>query len=89
MDDAILNLTVVKKVSRLKMLMLLVPFMNGTQEKDPNVYMDTFKSFEIESDVPLYLHTDGEMFAGLNHNVHYLKVSILPQALEVIVPEKT
>ncbi|MEJ2487577.1 MAG: diacylglycerol kinase family lipid kinase [Anaerolineales bacterium] len=87
MDDAILNLTVVKKVSRLKMLMLLVPFMNGTQEKDSNVYMDTFKTMEIESDVPLYLHADGELFAGLNHDVHYLKISILPKALDVIVPE--
>ncbi len=87
MDDGTLNLTVAQKVSRLKMLLLLVPFMNGTQEKDPKVYMDTFKSIEIESDVPLYLHTDGELYAGLNHDVHYLKIEILPQALEVIVPE--
>ena len=71
------------------MLMLIPLFMNGTQEKDPNVYMDTFTSMEIESDVPLYLHTDGELFAGLNHDVHYLKISILPKALEVIVPETT
>ena len=87
MDDGTLNLTVAQKVSRLKMLLLLIPFMNGTQEKDPKVYMDTFKSIEIESDVPMYLHTDGELYAGLNHDVHYLKIEILPQALEVIVPE--
>ncbi len=35
MDDGELDITIVDKVSRLKMLMLLIPFMNGTQEKDP------------------------------------------------------
>ncbi len=87
MDDGLLNMTVVKKVSRLSMLLLLGPFMSGTQEKHKDVYMDTFKTLEIHSDKALYLHTDGEMFAGMNHNVHYLKVQVLPQALEVVVPE--
>ncbi|MBN2045802.1 MAG: diacylglycerol kinase family lipid kinase [Anaerolineales bacterium] len=87
MDDGELDITIVEKVSRLKMLMLLIPFMNGTQEKDRAVSMDRFKKIEIESDKPMYLHADGELFAGLNHDVHYLKVEVLPQALEVIVPE--
>jgi YegS/Rv2252/BmrU family lipid kinase len=88
MDDGILDYTIVDKVSRLKMLMLLIPFMNGTQEKDKAVYMGTFKTMEVTSDKPMYLHTDGEMFAGLNHDVHYLKVEVLPEALEVIVPKE-
>ena len=69
------------------MLLLLGPFMSGTQEKHKDVYMDTFKTLEIHSDKPLYLHTDGEMFAGMNHDVRYLKIQVLPQALEVVVPE--
>ena len=88
MDDGVLNFTIAQKVSRLKMLMLIPLFMNGTQEKDRKVYMGTFKKMEIRSDKPLYLHTDGEMFAGFNHDVHYLKIEILPQALEVIVPKE-
>jgi len=80
MNDGVLNFTIAQKVSRLKMLMLIPLFMNGTQEKDSKVYMGTFKTMEIRSDKPLYLHTDGEMFAGFNHNVHYLKIEILPQA---------
>ncbi len=89
MDDGLLNFTIAKKVSRLKMLLLLVPFMNGTQESDKAVYMGTFKTLEIDSDKPLYLHADGEMFAGFNHDVHHLKIEVLPQALDVIVPETT
>lgn len=89
MDDGWLDYTIVKKISRLKMLMLLPAFMQGTQEKDKSVYMGRFKSMEIHSDKPLYLHTDGEMFAGFGQEVHYLKVEILPDALEVIVPEAT
>jgi YegS/Rv2252/BmrU family lipid kinase len=88
MDDGILNYTIARKISRLKMLMLLPAFMNGTQEKDKDVYMGTFKTMEIESDVPLYLHSDGEQFAGFNHDIRRLKVEILPGALEVIVPEE-
>jgi len=88
MDDGILNFTIAQKVSRLKMLMLLPMFMNGTQEKDKDVYMGTFKTLEITSDKPLYLHTDGEMFAGFSHNVHYLKIEVFPEAINVIVPEE-
>ena len=88
MDDGFLNYTIVHKVSRLKMLLLLGPFMNGTQEKDPNVYMGTFKTLEIQSDSPLYMHCDGEQFTGFNQDIRNLKVEILPAALEVIVPEK-
>lgn len=88
MDDGLLDFTIAKKVTRLKMLMLLPAFMNGTQEKDSKVYMGTFKTLEIESDSPLYLHTDGEQFAGFNQNIRYLKAEIIPGALEVIVPEK-
>lgn len=88
LDDGLLNYTIVKKISRLKMLMLLPKFMAGTQEGDKDVYMGTFKRLEIRSDKPLYLHTDGEMFAGFSHDVHYLKVEIFPQALTIIVPKE-
>ena len=88
MDDGLLNYTIARKVSRLKMLLVLLPmFMKGTQEKDNAVYMGTFKKMEIKSDKPLYLHTDGEMFAGFNHDIHYLKVEVIPEAIEVLVPK--
>jgi YegS/Rv2252/BmrU family lipid kinase len=89
MDDGLLNFTIAKKISRLKMLSLLPAFMNGTQEKDKAVYMGTFKTMEIRSDKPFILHTDGEVFAGFNHDIHYLKIEVLPEAIEVIVPKSS
>jgi YegS/Rv2252/BmrU family lipid kinase len=86
-DDGVLNFTFVQKVSRAMMLRLLPEFMRGTQERFKPVYMGTFKQIEIKSDKPLVLHTDGEVFAGFNHNVHYLKAELLPNTLEVIVPK--
>ena len=87
LDDGILNFCVAQKVTRLMMLRLLPEFMKGSQERFKPVYMGTFKQMEIKSDVPLVLHTDGEVYAGFSHNVHYLKVDLLPAALEVIVPK--
>jgi YegS/Rv2252/BmrU family lipid kinase len=87
LNDGILNFCIVQKVSRLMMLRLLPEFMRGTQERFKPVYMSTFKKIEIKSDKPLVLHTDGEVFAGFSHDVHYLKAELLPDALEVIVPK--
>jgi len=89
MDDGLLDYTIARKVSRLKMLMLLPAFMSGTQEKDKAVYMGTFKTMKIESDAPLYLHADGEQFAGFTHDIHTLNIEVLPGALEVIIPKDT
>jgi YegS/Rv2252/BmrU family lipid kinase len=83
-DDGILNFTIAKKVSRAMMLRLLPEFMRGTQERFKPVYFGTFKQMEIKSDKPLVLHTDGEVYAGFSHDVHYLKAELLPGVLEVI-----
>ncbi|MEN8240898.1 MAG: diacylglycerol kinase family protein [Chloroflexota bacterium] len=87
LDDGILNFCIVHKVTRLMMFRLIPEFMKGTQERFKPVYMGTFKQMEIKSDKPLVLHTDGEVYAGFSHEVHYLKIDLLPDALEVIVPK--
>lgn len=84
--DGKLNLTIAKNATRLQMLALLPKFMNGTQGTSKLVYFRTFKELEIKSKQPLYLHTDGENYAGFANDVHHLKFKVLPQALEVIVP---
>jgi YegS/Rv2252/BmrU family lipid kinase len=86
-DDGVLNYCVAQKVSRLMMLRLLPEFMRGAQERFKPIYMGTFKKMEIKSDKPLVLHTDGEVYAGFSHSVHYLKAELLPGALEVIAPK--
>lgn len=86
-DDGWLNYTQVGKVSRLSMFRLIPEFLKGTQGRfDKQVKMGKAKSIELESQQSLTIHIDGETFAGFNSNVHKLKISVLPQALEVLVP---
>jgi YegS/Rv2252/BmrU family lipid kinase len=87
LDDGHLDYAVLGKVSRPMMFRMIPEFMNGTQERFTKiVHPGTFKSMEIHSQQPLVLHTDGESFTGFSHNVRHLKIEILPQALEVMVP---
>lgn len=85
-DDGLLNYTQVRKVSRLTMFRLIPEFLKGSQGKFPQVRMGTAKSIEIESKQPFTIHIDGETFSGFNSNVHRLKITVLPQALDVLVP---
>jgi YegS/Rv2252/BmrU family lipid kinase len=88
MDDGILNYTLLSRVSRLMMFRLIPEFMKGTQGRFKQVKTGLMKKIEIKSKQPLYIHTDGETYAGFASNVHHLKVEILPQALEIMVPDK-
>jgi YegS/Rv2252/BmrU family lipid kinase len=85
-DDGLLNYTQVEKVSRLTMFRLIPEFLKGSQGKFKQVKMGTAKSLEIEAPESFTIHIDGETFSGFNSNVHKLKISILPQALEVLAP---
>ncbi len=87
LDDGLLDYSILSKVSRLMMFRMIPEFMNGTQERFTEIVNPgTFKSLELESKQPLFLHTDGEVFAGFSHNVYKVKVEMIPNALEVMVP---
>lgn len=85
-DDGLINYTQVRKVSRLTMFRLIPEFLKGTQGKFGDVKMGTAKTIEIESPQSFTIHIDGETFSGFNSNVHRLKISVVPQALEVLAP---
>jgi diacylglycerol kinase (ATP) len=87
-DDGFLNYTAVKKVSRPMMFRLIPEFMSGSQGKFEQIIMDKVKEIEIDCEQPLTLHTDGETWAGFSSNVHHLKISVVPGALEIMLPEK-
>ncbi len=87
-DDGWLNYTQVRKISRLTMFQLIPEFLKGTQGKFKQVKMGKVKSIEIESPQSFTIHIDGETFSGFNSNVHHLKISVLPKALEVLAPAK-
>ncbi len=87
LDDGILDSAILGKVSRPMMFRMIPEFMKGTQEKFTKyVNPGRFKKMEIISQQPMYMHADGEVFAGFSHNVRHLKVEIIPSAIEVMKP---
>jgi diacylglycerol kinase family enzyme len=46
--------------------------------------MGQFKRMEIQSEQPLTVHTDGELFAGFGVDVKKLSVELLPGAIEIV-----
>ena len=86
MDDGLLDFTTVRKVSRAMMFRLIPEFMNGTINGFKQINMGRTKRIEMISNKPLYLHTDGEVFAGFANDIRKLSIEILPQALDVVVP---
>ena len=85
-NDGLLNYTQVGKISRFSMFRLIPEFLKGTQGKSSHVKMGTAKTIQVESKQSLTIHIDGETFSGFNSNVHKLKISVLPEALEVLAP---
>ncbi len=83
-DDGMFNYVAIQRVSRPMMLRLLPEFMRGTHERFKQVRMGTFKQLEVQSDRPLLIHTDGEVFSGFGVDVNNLKAELLPGAIEVM-----
>lgn len=84
-DDGWFDYTAIRRVSRPMMFRLLPEVMKGTHGRFPQVRMGKFKRLELQSDRPLYIHIDGEIFAGFGTDVRQLSVDVLPGALEIIV----
>ncbi|MFQ5942738.1 MAG: diacylglycerol/lipid kinase family protein [Anaerolineales bacterium] len=83
-DDGVLNYATVEWVSRLKMFRLIPEFMRGTHERFKEVRLGEFRELQLESDHPLLIHTDGEIFANATNNVRELTVRVLPEAIRLI-----
>jgi len=83
-NDGIFNLLAVRAVSRAMMFRLLPEFMRGTHLRFPQIRAETFQTLSLHSDRPLYIHCDGEVFAGFTSNLHTLKMELIPEALQVM-----
>lgn len=80
-DDGLLEYMGVRQISRLRML-YTVPFFLRKEPPDlPYIFRGRFRRFEIVSDRPLVIHTDGEIFSGLDSRLHRLQVEVVPAAL--------
>lgn len=85
-DDGVLDYACIGPVSRLMMLRLVPEVMRGTHIHMPQVQMGRLRNMTLEADGPLYMHADGEVFAGLGSDIRTLEVDVLPGVLQVIAP---
>jgi YegS/Rv2252/BmrU family lipid kinase len=84
-DDGVLHYAAIRKVSRPMMFRLLPEVMKGTHGRFQAVRMGQLTQMQLQADRPLYIHIDGEIFAGFGTNVRELKIELFPGALEVMV----
>ncbi len=84
-DDGILEYTAITKVSRPMMFRLIPEVMKGTHGRFKQVRMNRFTQLKVESDRPLFIHIDGEIYAGFGSDVRRLSIEVIPDALEVMV----
>jgi diacylglycerol kinase family enzyme len=66
------------------MLRLLPEFIKGTHMGFKQVRMGEFKSMKISSDLPLYIHADGEIYTSFGSNLRNASFEIVPGALRVV-----
>jgi YegS/Rv2252/BmrU family lipid kinase len=83
-DDEIFHYAGIGPVSRTFMLRLIPEVIKGTHGRFPQVRMGQFKRMEIQSEQPLIVHTDGELFAGFGVDVKKLSIELLPGAIEIV-----
>jgi diacylglycerol kinase (ATP) len=83
-DDGKLDFLTVARLSRPAMLRLLPEFIKGTHMRFKQVRMGEFKTLKISSDIPLYIHVDGEIFTSFGSNLRQADFEIVPGALRVV-----
>jgi diacylglycerol kinase (ATP) len=83
-NDGKMEFLTVTKLSRATMFRLVPEFLKGTHMRFKQVQMGEFKTFKISSDLPLYIHADGEVYTSFGSNLHKISFEVLPQALKVV-----
>ncbi|MFC1879321.1 diacylglycerol/lipid kinase family protein [Chloroflexota bacterium] len=83
LDDGIFHYAQIRKVSRPMMFRLLPEVMKGTHGRFKQVRMGQFTELSLQSDRPLYIHTDGEVYAGFGVDIRSIRVELLPDELGV------
>ncbi|MDD5370818.1 MAG: diacylglycerol kinase family lipid kinase [Anaerolineaceae bacterium] len=83
-QDGSFSYLAIDTVSRLRMLATIPYFLNGTHHKLAYVHAAPFRQLELSSTRSLYIHTDGEVFAGFGSRVNHLTVETLPGAINAV-----
>jgi len=83
-DDGILDYMLIAKCSRPMMFRLIPEVMNGTHGRFDLVKMGTCRKFSLDSERPVYIHADGEIYTSFGSNLRKVDFEILPGALKVV-----
>jgi diacylglycerol kinase (ATP) len=80
-DDGLLDLSLVRQVSRLGIFRLIPYFIRGTHATQPTVTVDQTTHIVVASEQGLPVHLDGEI---MRTDAKRLEVSVLPRRLRVV-----
>jgi YegS/Rv2252/BmrU family lipid kinase len=83
-DDGLLHYATIRKISRLMMFRLIPEVMNGTHGRFKPVRMGTCHKMSVACDQPLYVHCDGEIYAGFGTDIRQLAIEIIPNAIRFL-----
>jgi len=83
-DDGVLDYLMVDHVNRLRMLRILPEVLKGTHEKMNDCHMGKFHNMEIQSDRPLFVHADGEIYATPASSCKFLSIEMNHKAIQVV-----
>ena len=83
-DDGLLDVCLIDRISRPRVLRLLPTTFTGAHMGEPEVTMRRTRRVTIRSAVPLPFHADGEI---LTAGATALDVAVLPGALRVLAPQ--
>ncbi len=79
-DDGLLDMTLIKKLSRLTVIRSLKKLFDGTITEHPKVVTFTGTSINVDSEPKIYIETDGE---SIGHSPAMFE--IIPKSLRVVV----
>ncbi|MBO4678888.1 MAG: diacylglycerol kinase family lipid kinase [Lachnospiraceae bacterium] len=79
-DDGYLDICTVGDISPIGVILALPGAMKGNHTKKKKIHLYHVKEYEITTDKPLWVHTDGEVHAKADH----IKVSVFPGALNFL-----
>ena len=82
-DDGEFHYLLVPAVSRWTMFRLLPAFMRGTQGRFAMLQTGAFRRLRLQTQQPMPIHLDGEIFARREQGVHQVTVELWPAALRV------
>ena len=79
-DDGYLDICVFNNMSPLEAISVIPKAAKGTHVTNKHVGQFHARSYEVKSEIPLWVHTDGEVYTKSDH----IRVSVVPGALRFL-----